>query len=236
MPKKRAPSMNLELMEYLKFLHIHSLVDIITIIESIPIYYQTQIRNTIKKTNHVEDVIHQKMRLQNLTYIAKHAFNFSFPRFKFDFQTFRMGPFSLDIENELQNLVNSEVFNNAVSSRKQYDKRYRIQSYNKDMIIDMFKGLKNYRSFLETVENRDIFCLRDIALSIFFHNHYTTNKTSKMYKFYTKNDINKYKILYQALKGVVSHKIDSNAYIKDLVDIVLLINLQQEQSLQSLTS
>src|SRR5215207_3075221 len=215
MPKRRSPSMNLEIMEYLKFLHLHNLVNIIAIIDSIPIYYQTQMKRfSIKDL--IEVVNHEKMRLQNLTYIARHAFNFSFPNFSYDFQTVRRGPYSLDLENELQNLINSAVFNNAVSSRKQFAKRYKISEYDKEYIIEMFKGEKNYRNFLELVENKDILSLKDISHTISFHNHYNNGSTSKMSKLYRKNDINKYKILHSSLTGLVSHKKDTNAYIKEL--------------------
>lgn len=234
--------MNTEILEYLKFLHIHNLVDIIAIIESIPIYYQTQIKkftlspatvaSEIAKKN---DVIIQKMRLQNLTYIAANCFSFSFPNFKFDFQTFRMGPYSIDLENELQNLISSEVFNNAVSSKKQLlTRRYMIKDYNKDAIIDMFKGPDNYRNFLNTVDSKDIFLLQDISLALLFHNHILQNGVAKKIKIlYTKNDINKYKILYNFLRGAVSFKKDYNAYIKELIDLV--ISLQQERNLQNLS-
>ena len=82
--------MNLELLEYLKFLHLHNLVDIISIIDSIPIYYQTQIKKYADPSI-IENINHQKHRLQNLTYIAKHLYSFSFPNFVFDFQTWRVG-------------------------------------------------------------------------------------------------------------------------------------------------
>ena len=232
MPKRRSPSMNEEILEYLKFLHIHNLVNIVIIIESIPIYYQTQIKRFSQK-DLIESVNLQKMRLQNLTYIARNAFNFSFPNFKFDYQTIRIGPYSLDLDNELQHLINSEVFNNAVSSRKQFAKRYKIADYNKEYIIDMFKGEENYRSFLELVDGKDILDLRDISHAIFFHNHYTRNKTSKIGRLYTKNDINKYKILYSSLKSVVTWKKDNNAHIKELIDLVLSLRLQQ--NLQNLS-
>lgn len=240
MPKRRTPIMNLELLEYLKFLHIHNLVDIITIIESIPIYYQTQVRRIIIKNN-IENngnanIINQKMKLHNITYIARHGFNFSFPKFKFDFQTYRMGPFSLDIDNELQNLVNSEIFNNAVSSKKQYAKRYMINEYDKEAIISMFKGPENYRSFLETVENRDIYFLKDISYTLLFHNYYTNNSTSRMYRLYIKNDRNKYKLLKTSLKGLVSwKKYNMDTYIKELIGVVLDINQLRERSLQNLS-
>src|SRR5215211_1676907 len=151
MPKRRATSMNEEILEYLKFLHLHNLVNIIVIIESIPIYYQTQIKRFSLK-DLIETVDHQKMRMQNLT--------------------------------------NSTVFNNAVSSRKQFAKRYRISEYNKQYLIDMFKGEENYRNFLELVENKDLFFLKDISLAILFHNHYSNGSTSKKSKLYKQNDIN----------------------------------------------
>lgn len=224
--------MNEEILEYLKFLHIHNLVNIIIIIESIPIYYQTQIKR-FSIRDLIESVNLQKMRLQNLTYIARHGYNFSFPHFKFDFQTIRIGPYSLDMDNELQHLINSDVFNNAVSSKKQYAKRYKIADYNKECIISMFKGEENYRRFLETVDGKDILDLRDISLAIFFHNHYTRNRTSKKCKLYAKNDINKHKLLYSSLKGVVTWKKDYNAHIKELIDYVLSLRLQQ--NLQNLS-
>ena len=224
--------MNEEILEYLKFLHLHNLVNIVVIIESIPIYYQTQIKRFAIK-DIVECVNLEKMKLQNLTFIAKNAFNFCFPRFKFRFQTLRMGPYSLDIDNELQHLINSEVFNNAVSSRKQYAKRYKIQNYNKEYIIDMFKGEENYRNFLETVDGKDIFYLADISHAINFHNHYSNGSTSKMSKLYKQNDINKYKILHKSLVGLVTWKKDYNAYIKELIDLVL--SLQKQRSLQNLS-
>src|SRR5215211_3778068 len=189
MPKRRATSMNEEILEYLKFLHLHNLVNIIVIIESIPIYYQTQIKRFSLK-DLIETVDHQKMRMQNLTYIAKNAFSFSFPNFSYNFQTVRLGPYSIDLDNELQNLINSTVFNNAVSSRKQFAKRYRISEYNKQYLIDMFKGEENYRNFLELVENKDLFFLKDISLAILFHNHYSNGSTSKKSKLYKQNDIN----------------------------------------------
>jgi hypothetical protein len=224
--------MNEEILEYLKFLHIHDLVNIIAIIESIPIYYQTQIKRfTVKDV--IETVNHQKMRLQNLTYIARNAFNFSFPNFRYDFQTIRMGPYSLDLDNELQNLINSAVFNNAVSSKKQFAKRYKLSQYDKEYIIDMFKGEENYRNFLELVENKDLLYLKDIAHAISFHNHYSNGSTSKKSVLYKQNDINKYKILHISLSGLVAHKKDNNAYIKELIDIVL--NLQRLQNLQNLS-
>jgi hypothetical protein len=237
-PKKRVPSMNVEIMEYLKFLHLHNLVDIIAIIESIPIYYQTQIKKYgPSKTDIEQNTILQKMRLQNITYIASKCFHLSFPNFKFDFQTVRMGPFSLDIENELLNLINSEVFNNAVSSKKQLSKRYKIASYDKEFIIEMFKGEDNYRDFLSTVDNKDIFLLKDIALAILFHNHIMYNGTSTHVKsFYIKDDRYKYKILYHYLGGLVTWKKDYNAYIKELVDLVLNLIQQKSKSLQNLSS
>ena len=174
------------------------------------------------------------MRLQNLTYIAKHCFNLSFPNFQFEFQTVRMGPFSLDIENELQNLINSEVFNNAVSWKKQLAKRYKIADYDKEFVVSLFKGEDNYRDFLNVAENKDIFVLKDISLVVFFHNHIVYNGTSKRIKsYYTKNDRYKYKILYNYLDGLVSWKKDYNAYIKELVDF--LINQLKSQNFQNLS-
>lgn len=226
--------MNVEILEYLKFLHLHNLVDIISIIESIPIYYQTQIKKYGSSNNNSRDnVVIQKMKLQNLTYIARHCFSLSFPNFNFEYQTIRMGLFSLDIENELQNLINSDVFNNAVSSKKQLAKRYKIADYDKQFIISLFKGEDNYREFLKTVDNMDIHTLKDISLAVFFHNQIMYNGTSKRLKrMYTKNDLNKYKILYSFLKNAVSYKKDYDGYIKNLIDVI--ISLQTTQSLPNL--
>lgn len=225
--------MDKEILEYLKFLHLHGLVDIITIIDSIPIYYQTQMKS-FKPKNHHDLVFHQKMRLQALTFIAKQGFCFSFPTFRFDFQTYRVGPFSLDIENELLNLINSEIFNNAVSTRKDTSKRYPINAYNKEELIEMFKGESNYRTFLEISENKDLYTLRDIGLVIEFHNLYTNHGNVDTRKLYGKSDINKYKLLYSSLKDIVTFKINSHTYIKNLIDMVFF-SLQKGQNLQNLS-
>lgn len=222
--------MNDELLEYLKFLHLHNLIDIVTIIDSIPIYYHTQIKES--KPVDESNVIHQKMRLQNLTYIAHNGFNLSFPSFKFQFQTVRLGPYSHDIENELQNLINSTIFNNAVSSPSKLSKRYIINSYDKSAIMNMFRGSENYHRFLNTVDNCDIFSLRDIAHTISFHNHFANGSTSRIARLYKENDIYKYKILHQSLTGIVTFKKDYNGYIKNLIDLVL--SLQKSQNSQNL--
>ena len=194
--------MNLELLEYLKFLHLHNLVDIISIIDSIPIYYQTQIKKyTNPKT--IENINHQKMRLQNLTYIAKHLYCFSFPNFTFDFQTWRVGPYSLDLDNGLQNLIYSDVFNNAISSRKSFAKRYKITEYDKEFLINMFKDADNYRNFLSLVGDKDIYYLKDISLTIFFHNHCSHNNIAKKYKPYTKTQKGMSKLLRILLKDLI---------------------------------
>lgn len=233
MPKRKAPTMDVEFLEYLKFLHLHGLVDIITIIESVPIYYQTQVRRIIEKNNNYDSVVLEKLKLQNLTYIAKYGFDFGFTKFNFEFQTHRVGPYSLDIENELQNIVNSDVFNNAVSSARQFAKRYRIKSYDKEMIINMFKTPNNYRHFLEIAENKDVLHLADISHTLFFHNRIQTSAKSKAGK-----NTNRYKNkkLAQVLKNVVSWKKDYNTYINNLVKLALVIsdiNQQQERSLQN---
>lgn len=234
MPKKRLPSLNYELAEYLKFLHLHNLVDIISIIESIPIYYQTQIK---KFNNHdfyfpMEKVNMEKNRLQNLTYIAQKLYDFELPNFRIDFQTVRFGPFSLDIENELQNLIYSDVFNNAISSKKTFYKRYKITEYDKDFIVICFSGLDNYRNFLNLVSDRDIFFLRDISLLTDFHNYYN-DCNSRIYRFYIANDRNKYKILSNSLKDLTCRK-NKNQYILNLIDLFFI--LLRVQSLQNQAS
>jgi hypothetical protein len=109
-----------------------------------------------------------------------------------------------------------------------------IHSYDKQQIIDMFKGADNYRTFLEIVENKDIFSLRDISLALLFHNHIFSDTKPANGK--AKNDMYKHKVLYSSLKGVVSWKKDYNAYIKELVDLISsLVNLQKVRSLQNLS-
>lgn len=221
-PKKRIPSMNHELAEYLKFLHIHNLVDIISIIDSIPIYYQTQ----IKKYNHcnsLENVNREKMRLQNLTYIAKHLYNFSFPNFNFNFQTWRFGPFSMDIENEIQNLIYSDIFNNAISSKKTFAKRYKIDDYDKDYLISCFGDVNNYRNFLGLVSDKNIYFLKDICLVIELHNHYN-NPDSKIYRLYISSDINKYKILEDGLEGLIACR--NKEYVRELIELFTRLQSQ----------
>jgi len=230
MPKKRTPALNMELAEFLKFLHIHNLVDIISIIESIPIYYQTQIKKYNNIYSKIDNVNLQKMRLQNLAYIAKNLYNFSFPSFKFDFQTWRIGPFSLDIENELQNLIYSDIFNNAISSKKTFAKRYRITEYDKKYIIDCFGGSQNnYINFLNLVSDKNIYFLKDICLLIDFHNHHN-NPTSKIYRVYISSDINKQKILEDSLDGLTCRK---KNYIKKIIDVYFEVILLQSGNLQN---
>ena len=224
--------MNLELLEYLKFLHLHNLVDIIAIIDSIPIYYQTQIKKyTDPRT--IENINHQKMRLQNLTYIAKHLYNFSFPNFVFDFQTWRVGPYSLDLDNGLQNLIYSDVFNNAISSRKTFAKRYKITDYDKEFIINMFKDADNYRNFLSLVDGKDIFHLKDISLVLYWHNHCNHNNIAKKYKPYTKTQKGINKLLQILLKDLISFKYN-NEYVEQLINLLppsrLLSRNSQNQS------
>ena len=226
--------MNLELLEYLKFLHLHNLVDIITIIDSIPIYYQTQIRKYADTS--LDNINHQKMRLQNLTYIAKHIYNFSFPNFVFDFQTWRVGPFSLDLENGLQNLIYSDVFNNAISSRKTFAKRYKINEYDKAYIISMFKDADNYLNFLSLVDGKDIFHLKDISLLIFFRHHCSHNNISRKYRVYTKTATGMNKLLRIVLRGL-THK--DNEYVEELINLLpqgfdtTTTNLLPQQNLQN---
>ena len=216
--------MNLELLEYLKFLHLHNLVDIISIIDSIPIYYQTQIRKYA--INDLDNIVHQKMRLQNLTYIAKNLYNFSFPNFVFDFQTWRVGPYSLDLDNGLQNLIYSDVFNNAISSRKTLAKRYKITSYDKDFLISMFKDVDNYRNFLELVDGKDIYFLKDVSLVIFFHNHTIHNHIARKYRRYIKTEKGRNKLLQILLKGLISWKNNYNEYVEELINLLPQRNLQ----------
>lgn len=227
MPKKRAPSMNLELLEYLKFLHLHNLVDIISIIDSIPIYYQTQIRKYA--INDIDNINHQKHRLQNLTYIAKHLYCFSFPNFVFDFQTWRVGPYSLDLDNGLQNLIYSDVFNNAISSRKTFAKRYKITDYDKVFLISMFKDADNYRNFLALVDGKDIFHLKDISLVLFWRNHCSRNNIAKKYKPYTKTEKGMNKLLRLLLRGLTRNK--DNEYVEELINVSQqLVQSSQNQS------
>ena len=226
MPKKRAPSMNLELLEYLKFLHLHDLVDIISIIDSIPIFYQTQVRKYAD--NDIENIIHQKMRLQNLTYIAKHLYNFSFPNFVFDFQTWRVGPYSLDIDNGLQNLIYSDVFNNAISSRKTFAKRYKINEYDKTFIVSMFKDVDNYHNFLALVNGKDIYFLKDVSLVIFFHNHTSHNHIAKKYRRYIKTEKGRRKLLQILLRGLISWKNNYNEYVEELINLLPERNSQNQ--------
>ncbi len=207
--------MNLELLEYLKFLHLHNLVDIISIIDSIPIYYQTQIRKYA--INDLENIIHQKMRLQNLTYIAKHLFNFSFPNFVFDFQTWRVGPYSLDLDNGLQNLIYSDVFNNAISSRKTFAKRYKINDYDKAFLIQMFKDADNYRNFLALVDGKDIFYLKDISLVLYFQRHCSRNNIARKYRAYTKTARGMNKLLRLLLRGLTR---TNNEYVEELINLI----------------
>jgi hypothetical protein len=229
MPKTRAPSMNLELLEYLKFLHLHNLVDIISIIDSIPIYYQTQIRKYA--INDIENINHQKHRLQNLTYIAKHLYCFSFPNFVFDFQTWRVGPYSLDLDNGLQNLIYSDVFNNAISSRKTFAKRYKITDYDKQFMIQMFKDADNYRNFLALVDGKDIYYLKDISLVVYWNNHCSHNNIARKYKPYTKTRKGMNKLLRLLLKGLTRRNND-NEYVEELIN--LLPNQFSQQQVQSL--
>jgi hypothetical protein len=211
MPKKRLPSMNLELLEYIKFVHIHNLVDIIAIIDSIPIYYQTQVRKY--SIPDIDRVNLQKMKLQNLTYIAHNLFEFSFPNFIINFQTWRVGPYSLDLDNGIQNLIYSEIFNNAISSRKTFSKRYKLSDYDKEYLIEMFKGHDNYRNFLSLVDGRDIYFLKDISLLIYLQKYiyHCGVEASNIYST---------KILKDAVKGMVSYNNDE--YIQGLIEITTL--------------
>jgi len=218
--------MNLELLEYLKFLHLHDLVDIISIIDSIPIFYQTQVRKYAD--NDIENIIHQKMRLQNLTYIAKHLYNFSFPNFVFDFQTWRVGPYSLDIDNGLQNLIYSDVFNNAISSRKTFAKRYKINEYDKTFIVSMFKDVDNYHNFLALVNGKDIYFLKDVSLVIFFHNHTSHNHIAKKYRRYIKTEKGRRKLLQILLRGLISWKNNYNEYVEELINLLPERNSQNQ--------
>ncbi len=226
--------MNEEVLEYLKFLHIHNLINVIKIIESIPIYYHTQIRRFITKELHDMEsgVFIEKMRLQNLTFIAKYGHNFFFPNLNIEFQTFRVGHYSHDIENELQNLTNSNVFNNAISLRKTHEgKRYIINSYDKEWIVKMFRGADNYRNFLEIVTDKDLNTLHDISYVVSFHNRFANSNNAKIKSFYEENDQNKRQLLVPSLIGLVSWKKDYNTYINSLVTTV--INLQKLRNLQS---
>ena len=243
--------MNLELLEYVKFLHLHNLVDIISIIESIPIYYQTQIKKygsssigsssdyaqKHDKEENIEYIKVQKLRLQNLTYIAQNIFNLKFPPdFKIEYQTWRMGPYSLDLENECNNLIYSDVFNNAISSKKTIAKRYNITDYDKKTIIRMFKHVNNYRRFLGLVNDKDIKYLKDISTITFFHNFYINNMYAPphRHRYYVRSFANKYKLLRFSLLGIISNKKDLENYISELIDVYFsllnTINRRRRQS------
>jgi hypothetical protein len=226
MAKKRPPSMNIELLEYMKFLHLHNLVDIISIIESIPIYYQTQIKKYggADFEHHHKDFEYiklQKLRLHNLTYIAQKLFKFHFPSFSIDYQTWRNGPYSLDLDNECNNLIYSDVFNNAISSKKTFGKRYNIIEYDKKYVVDLFNhNINNYRKFLELVDGKDVKSLRDISFVAYFHGIYINGHAPpQLHRFYVRSFANKYKLLRYSLKGLVSNKKDYENYILYLIDL-----------------
>jgi hypothetical protein len=224
MAKKRPPSMNIELLEYMKFLHLHNLVDIISIIESIPIFYQTQIKkyggNVTNHNNDFEYIKLQKLRLQNLTFIAQKICKFNFPSFCINYQTWRLGPYSLDLENECNNLIYSDVFNNAISSKKTFIKRYNIMDYDKKYIVKMFKHLFYYRKFLSLVEGKDVKTLRDIAMVAYFHSIYSNGHAPpQMHRYYVRSFANKHRLLKYSLRGLVSNKKEYEKYICELIDL-----------------
>jgi hypothetical protein len=230
MAKKRPPSMNVELLEYMKFLHLHNLVDIISIIESIPIYYQTQIKKygggdvTASNKKDHEYIKLQKLRLQNLTFIAQKICKFNFPSFTINYQTWRIGPYSLDLENECNNLIYSDVFNNAISSKKTFTKRYNIIDYDKKYVVSMFKHLWYYRKFLGLVEGKDIQSLRDLAMVAYFHSIYSNGHAPPhMHRYYVRSFANKFKLLKYSLQGLVSNKKDYENYICELIDFYFKI-------------
>lgn len=228
MAKKRPPSMNVELLEYMKFLHLHNLVDIISIIESIPIYYQTQIKkyggldSTSLQRKDYEYIKLQKLRLQNLTFIAQKLFKFKFPSFNIEYQTWRLGPYSLDLDNECNNLIYSDVFNNAISSKKTYGKRYNIIDYDKKYVIDMFgSNVNNYRKFLNLVEGKDLAYLKDMAFVAYFHSYYANGHGAhpSKHRYYVRSFANKQKLLRYSLRELVSYKKDLESYIDELIHI-----------------
>lgn len=247
MAKKRPPSMDYELLEYIKFLHLHGLVDVIPIIESIPIFYQTQIKKfNINNVNDVESVnnnsneridngrfnitksdeyvSHQKYRLQNLTFIACKLLGFKFKDINMDFPTWRIGPFSPNLENECNNLIYSNIFNNAISSKKTFAKRYNIASYDKPLIITNFSNVERYRDFLSIVENKHLKQLSDLAIAIDFHLYFSNPMfNSKKHLFYKKSIENKVRLIRKSLRGLVSwhpDRIIYENYINELIFIV----------------
>lgn len=225
MPRKRKSTINEDFLEFLKFLHLHNLINLICIIDSIPFYYETQTKkyqfhsnsNTDRNTEYsrvvyasdqtieFNNVDRQKARLQNLTYIATKMFNVKFEDLDFQFTTFMNGPHSIDLENQYKLVVYSPAFNNAISSKKTMAKRYNLYKYDKDKIISIFNNSKgNYHQYLQFCTNRDTTWLSDISMIIYYHNLYNYNVKSKYHKMYIRDRNYKIRIMYHALKGLLS--------------------------------
>ena len=212
MAKKRPNSMNPELLEFLKFLHLHNLVDIIPIIESIPLYYETQIKKF--KVDFDEDYVFlQQCKIQNYVYIAYNLFHFQFRDVNVDFCTWRIGPHSLNLENEIRNIIFSQIFNNAISSQKTIERRYDIKDYDKDLLIQLFDRVENYRSFLFFINNKPLNFLKDISTTLWYHNHHSNKENnSNLHDEYSSSYSNKMKILRKALKGIATWKYGQKEY------------------------
>ena len=130
--------------------------------------------------------------------------------------------YSLDLDNGLQNLIYSDVFNNAISSRKTFAKRYKINEYDKAFLISMFKDADNYRNFLALVDGKDIYYLKDISLVLFWSNHVGHNNIARKYKHYTKTPRGMSKLLQILLKGLISleNKHNNIEYVEGLISLL----------------
>lgn len=214
--------MNPELLEFLKFLHLHNLVDIIPIIESIPLYYETQIKK-FKVDCDPDYVFLQQCKIQNYAYIAYNLFHFRFKNVNVDFCTWRIGPYSINLENETRNIIFSHIFNNAISSKKTIERRYDIKDYDKELIIELFDKHDNYRDFLFFVNNKNLNFLKDISTTLWYHNHHNNKENgSNLYDEYTSNYSNKVKILKKALKGVATWKYGQKEYDEYITKLIRL--------------